>query len=353
MTTASPGAPPHPTRPVQRVHSLRPGVPGAPQLADPGAVVCLAYAVRAARRPAVWLVTAGGCSSQAYQPQRREQLPLSLFDRGARAAAIALLRLRAAVQPRPVKRASTTDTERSSGTTPIDAEGPWLDPERPRVAYIFRLPFDLAVDTQALGLRVVIPLGDEQLPALVQVAHVAAPRLLSDAALRYLCRIRGQEDPELQPELVDEWVAEVELNNALVEGRTGWSPGELLFEHALETFNRYLHAYMVATEISSIRFLTAQALDPLAIVEFRLADGAPLEAGPFILPAAHRASSLDPSVVSSRLQHAVRAEGYGHPIDDVILWRLRAEHLLNYVGDYELSLLALQTSGRATGVRPR
>ncbi len=263
-------------------------------------------------------------------------MPLSLLNRGARAAAIALLRLRAAVQPRPVSKPTTTDTERSSGTTAIDADGPWLDPERPRVAYIFRLPFDLDVDTRALGLRIVIPLGDEQVPALVHVARVAAPRLLSDAALRYLCRLRGQEGPELQPDLVDEWVAEVELNNVLVEGRTGWSPGELLFERALETFNRYLHAYMVAT---------APALDPLAIVEFRLGDGTPLDTGPFILPAAHRtSSSLNPGLVSDRLKHAVRAEGHGHPIDDVILWRLRAEHLLNYVGDYELSLLALQTS---------
>ncbi len=270
---------------------------------------------------------------------------MSLLGRGARAAAIALLRLRAAVQPRSVSQPSTTDTERSAETTAIDPDGPWLDPERPRVAYIFRLPFDLSVDTRALGIRILIPLEDEQAPACVNVARVPAPRLLNDAPLRYLCRIRGQEAPESQPELADDWVAEVELNNALVEGRSGWSPGELLFERALDTFNRYLHAYMVACESSSVRFLTAQALDPLAIVEFRLADGTPLDAGAFILPAAHRTSnSLNPSVVNSRLKHAVRAEGHGHPVDDVILWRVRAEHLLNYVGDYELSLLALQTS---------
>ncbi len=144
------------------------------------------------------------------------------------------------------------------------------------------------------------------------------------------------------------WVADVEIDNDLDESAKdrGRPAMELLFGCALTALNRYIHAYMTASEDAAVRFLTPQALDPIAMTEFRSAEGASLETGLFYLPAAQRRATFDlsSSELSQRLSDFLYAEARGHPIDDVILWRVRAEHLVNYVGDYELGVVALQTS---------
>lgn len=230
-------------------------------------------------------------------------------------------------------------------TTLVAGHDPWLDANRPRVAFIFRMPFELLIGEKGMKREAVIPLGGQQRPARVAISRVASPALLNDAPLRYLSVVRGTDLPELESALVDTWVADVELDNRLEGEVGGWTPGELLFERALEALNRYLHAYMIASEDAAARFLTAQALDFFALAEFRRLDGSPLDSDIFTLPSAYQhKSAIDERALLRRLDYAVKAESQGHPIDDVVLWRIRAEHHLNFVGDYELSVLALQTS---------
>ncbi len=267
-----------------------------------------------------------------------------------RSAQIHLLRLwvavRAVWRPAQQTQPSLANSERLPSATPgAPGATPWLDPDRPRAAFLFRVPFELVIDEPTMNQAVVVPMGNQQRPVRIVIAQVESSVLLNDAPARYLCDIRRTDLPQNEPYPAAAWVADVELDNQLEQRLEEWSPEELLFDLALRAFNRYLHAYMIAAEDSSARFLTPQALDPFAIVEFRLLDGSPLDSGLFTLPAAQRGPDLqDKRRLLKRLQHALKAEGQGHPIDDVVLWRVRAEHLINYVGDYELSVLALQTS---------
>lgn len=227
----------------------------------------------------------------------------------------------------------------------------WLDPTRPRVAFIFRVPFNLGIDTANQGTRLVIPLAGQRQPAVLSTARVNAQELPTDGPIRYLVqrvdpprRYRNHMIPQVQ--LSPTWIIDIELDNNMQGGQpAGRLAEERIFLRALELVNRYLHAYMIATEEPDVRFLTPEALDPHIIAEFRHLDGSPIDSGGFTLPASERAPrSMDPGLLQQRLHYAMRAEAAGHPIDEYVLWRVRAEHLINYVGDYELSVLALQTS---------
>lgn len=231
-----------------------------------------------------------------------------------------------------------------------NSEQPWGDAALPRVAFIFRVPFDLGVDTQVLGARVVVPAqeGSANSANFIVTKAVATKARLSTAVLTYrparsatsrfilsskirtglLRMLSGRSSRRF------EWVVDVEIDNDLKGGSDDVRPiQELVFDRALGVLNRYLYAHVLASESASARLLTPYALDAFALVEFR-GDGG-LIAGPykFELPSAHREPRLpDHELLFARLQANMRAESYGHPINDVIVWRVRAEHLINYVG---------------------
>ncbi len=238
---------------------------------------------------------------------------------------------------------------------------PWANPTLPRVAFILRVPFDLGLDTEALGARVVVPPEDQTSSASFIVTKAITTRArVSTAVLAYrpqrissyrrsrISRFWTSVARKLGGRSIRqvEWVVDVEIDNDLQPPLNNTRPvQELVFERALAVLNRYLYAHLLASESASARLLTPQALDAFALVEFRAPRG--LVSGPFRfpLPGAHRQPHLPNSgVLLSRLQHNMRAESYGHPVNDVIVWRVRAEHLVNYVGDFELSVVALQTS---------
>ena len=241
-----------------------------------------------------------------------------------------------------------------------------LEPAYPQLAFIVELPFHLELLVDGM-LGVVVPLKDirtgesQDSVVRVRVGEVVLTERESAAAFRYLRSLPGRTEADKRPmptpsarkRTTDRAVTVVELitPNVLPDAPSGTPGTEVavrLFARCMMALNRFLGAYVVATEDHSVRQLALEALAPYVLVELRDANAEPLGfAGILTLPSATRPehfNTLAPDELLQRLNTSMRHEGASHPMDVVVLWQMRARHYSEVAGDYEMALMALNTS---------
>ncbi len=124
---------------------------------------------------------------------------------------------------------------------------------------------------------------------------------------------------------------------------------------SLRLINLYMRHLALASEDRRIRFLTRSTTSGTASITFteqetlgkrtfRPFDGSALRRKFDLNPNDEPPLSLEPAEVWRRMEQSLALAGSGHPMDDVVLWQLRAENLGFEIGDYEMAVVALQTS---------
>ena len=234
------------------------------------------------------------------------------------------------------------------------------EPFYTHIAFIWELPFFLALPTE--GRLVVPPLPPDHLwRASIQTARIEGRDTSAPVGmLLYLRRLRKEFDKVTDEELVASALANqaaatrgyqmVDVEIALdAPTRSTDIDTYPLFERALASLNRLIRVYMVAYEDSSVRQLTMERVGPNLLLDWRSSTG--VSDHEFSMPNHEAWQWGTPPVVPgpSPERHAILPaalanEVLEHPIDQVILWKTRARHVLEYEGDYELALVCLQTS---------
>ncbi|MDT7537877.1 MAG: hypothetical protein QOI82_1462 [Actinomycetota bacterium] len=241
-----------------------------------------------------------------------------------------------------------------------------LDPAYPQLAFIVELPFRLEQLAEGV-LGIVVPMTgmrcgeSEDTYVRVRVGHVSQEQRGSTAPFGYLRSLPGRTAPDQRPMpppsarkmTVRRRVTVVELvtPNVLPDAAPGTRDTEVavrLFNRCMQGLNRFLGAYMVATEDPSVRQLSPEALGDFVLVELRDLDDEPLgSSGLLTLPRATRPehfNALDDASLLERLGASMRHEGVSHPMDTVVRWQVRARHYSEVAGDYEMALISLNTS---------
>jgi hypothetical protein len=243
-----------------------------------------------------------------------------------------------------------------------------LDGAYPQVSFVVELPFPLHLPLSD-DLSVVVPMsamrtGEEQDTVVrVAVGHVNEPGRVSTAPLRYLRARRaalGRDYGRVasvpsRHTRSQEKVTVVRLTtpNVLPDSTPAMGNSEVgvrLFNRCIAGLNRFLDAYVVATEEPAARSVTAEGLGYFAAVELADEDGRPLRFGGFLtLPSATMPDFLHDDMGDEdllvRLRASMTHEQAHHPMDTVVVWQMRALHYSQRAGDYEMALLALNVSG--------
>jgi hypothetical protein len=242
-----------------------------------------------------------------------------------------------------------------------------LDANLPNVTFIVELPFPC--DDVLHGLvNIVVPMSAmrtgeaDDVDVRLRFGSIMSTRRTSIAPFDYLKSLPGRRDrsyrlpptPSSKAATTRAPVTIVELTtrNVLPDAKPDVKPGEAgvrLFNRCLEALNRYLAAYIVATEDHAVRPVSPEALGFFALVEFRDEDLEPLGFGGMLtLPRATTPASwnkLGDDEILARLAASMSHEAVRHPMDTVVLWQARARHYSQVIGDYEMALLALNISG--------
>lgn len=245
-----------------------------------------------------------------------------------------------------------------------------LDPVYPHVTFVVELPFPMAPVPEGLA-DIIIPMSGmrtgerEDSEVRVRLGSVVQDQITGTAPLKYLKSLPGRTGREY--ELLQQtgarglrrtkhYVALAELTTANrmpdapdvsdPSGRTEAAVG--LFNRCLDGLNRLLTAYVIATEDPAVRPLSPEALGFYSVVEFRNDRREPAAfAGMLTLPRSTTPAtfnSLRDEDLIKRLVTAMANESVRHPMNVVVLWEARALHYSRVVGDYEMSLLALNIS---------
>jgi hypothetical protein len=148
-------------------------------------------------------------------------------------------------------------------------------------------------------------------------------------------------------------VAELTTPNELLDSEQA-NDSEIavkLFLRCLFGLNRFLSAYLVASEDYAIRPVHMEALDSIALVEFRDRSNRSKSFGGLLtLPRATDPGSkpeMTEEDFALRLRTSLRHETVKHPMDRVITWEKRARFHSYIGGDYEMSIIALMVSAEA------
>lgn len=239
----------------------------------------------------------------------------------------------------------------------------------PIIAFPFRLPFQVALTPET---PIMVPLSgkwqDHRRGApyvRLRFAQLPVDEVkLSTLPLEWLTSIRSprskrrrskesveRENEDLpQPQFV-ETIADAETANSFMVGENHSDLSQAAFERCLSALNRFLHAYIVTTENSSVYFVMREALDPLQLVDYRRRSGVSEGVGEAQilhenLPRVATFERLNESQ-QTYLGHALRNEKYNHPMDAVRIWLVRANRASDVTGDYEQAVLYLETSAEA------
>jgi len=233
---------------------------------------------------------------------------------------------------------------------------PWRDPQWDTVTFCVPLPFNVRLDMAETGQRIRGILNSRDYTIFTTRLTVGEAgysvgstqtKPLEGEFVRKLSwsALQSVDTGEL-------WVAVVGMRLDQLDQAVEMTDNDVAiaaFERALEFTNHYLRAYTIGAEDSAIRMLTPEALDAAALpVEFsNSAKPNQVDVGTFSTPAATRHDShmvRNEDLLYARVQQGVQSTNNRHPMDDVILWRVRAEHHVDWVGDYELAVMALQTA---------
>jgi hypothetical protein len=242
-----------------------------------------------------------------------------------------------------------------------------LDPGLPYITFIVEIPVPVATPDL---LRVVVPLSGLRMGASsdtevrIEVSEVQTREVASAATLERLLALpdrspksrtlwRQMKSRLQQPSNRTAWVAELTTPNRLTDADQA-NDSEVavkLFLRCLFGLNRFLSAYLVASENYSIRPVHMESLDAFALVEFRDRNNRAKSFGGILtLP---RATAPDPQPEISEDDLALRVntcmshEMVKHPMDRVVTWEKRARYHSWIGGDYEMSIIALMVSAEA------
>lgn len=248
-------------------------------------------------------------------------------------------------------RGIVTNSRKNKSNGPTKPPSLWRSAKFTTVAALLPLPFDVRIDMTELGMRMAGSQDGKQYRLSTESA-LAEPPSESGSSMVYTIEQRLTWRTVFHPREGKLWVARVEARRQDFAEDATISDNDLaiaFMAFTLKVLNRYLRAYSIAAEDPAIRTLTPEAFDvAVAMIEFsgdRESD--PIERRPFTLPEATRRgpeTPMEQEILLKRLHHGLNSTNNQHPMDDVILWRLRAEHHADFVGDYELALIALQTS---------
>ncbi len=246
-----------------------------------------------------------------------------------------------------------------------DMEG-LLDPAYPFISFVVELPFELSAPVPR-GMELVIPMADirtgeqEDTEVRLRIGVTKRPLEFSAAPIDYLLSLpgrSGQRYARLQaaqrsvapPPREHVTIVELTTPNRLTEVSPETCVPEIavrLFLRCLHALNRFLGAYIVATEDPAVRTLTQEALGHYVLAELRSQRHEPLGyAGVLTMPKVTPPSpvGLSPRDLRIRLQTSLDHESFRHPMDVVVQWEVRARHYSHIVGDLEIALLALNVS---------
>ncbi len=246
------------------------------------------------------------------------------------------------------------------GLPPRDEEraGPeaWRDPQWDTVTFYVPLPFSVRIDMTEHNLQIRGVLNGNAYT--IVTTRLTIGEAGYNAESTQAKRLEGQFLRRLSWAALlsvtegELWVAAISMPLDQLERHHSVDNNEIAiaaFERALEFTNNYLRAYTIGAEDSAIRMLTPEALDaPVLGVGFSHSTKPDhVRLGTFTTPAATRNKVFkiaDPALLYARVQQGMESTSNKHPIDDVILWHVRAEHHVDWVGDYEMAVMALQTS---------
>jgi hypothetical protein len=242
-------------------------------------------------------------------------------------------------------------SRRKTTSGPTKPRSLWRSTKFTSVAALLPLPFDVRIDMTQLGMRMAGTQDGKPYRLSTESALVEPPDEPGTSTV-YVIQQRTKWRTVFVPQGGNLWVARVEARRQDFAGDAKASDNDLaiaFMDFALKVLNRYLRAYSIATEDAAIRTITPEAFDvAVAMIEFSGDRGPdPTERRSFTLPEATRrdpGTVMEQEVLLKRLHQGLNSTNNQHPMDDVILWRLRAEHHVDYVGDYELAVIALQTS---------
>ena len=235
----------------------------------------------------------------------------------------------------------------------------FLDPDYPEIRFVFRSPFPIpAPDPEvAHGWA----LNDKPVDDPARASFVCTPvhqrAAGNGAAWKRVADLVGEEpggrtvfafQAKLDARQTTEWVIKLATGNDLL-GAPASSRGEGVFrtfERCLEEFNRWLRNYQVATESSQVRRIRPEMLDELVVVLVqRELSEAPEIGGFLMMPAARRPRSHSPVTPDEWPRRLANLSAFdSHLIDDVVVWRLRGEYQSDFVGDYAMAIVSLQTA---------
>lgn len=243
--------------------------------------------------------------------------------------------------------------KRSRTRTANYPQSPWVDTRFDTVSVLLPLPFSLRIDMTELGIRIRGSIDGITYTLETTVAKIEAPNKARWSFVRSLPRrtkwrtLFPDRDERLGASLIS-----LNRSDMVASVSTPAASDNDIATHcvlfSIRILNQYLRAYSIAAEDPAVRTLTPEAFDAAyAAIEFSSTDERiETHRRPYRLPEAtrRREADVDDVLLLKRVQQGVNSTNNNHPMDEVILWRLRAEHQADYIGDYELAVVALQTS---------
>lgn len=161
----------------------------------------------------------------------------------------------------------------------------------------------------------------------------------------------GSNTPSAESFFLLEFVLEETRENH----EDGLATARRMVDFGMRLVNFYLRCLALATEDRRVRLLTRSTMSGTA--RFIFSRHATLDGSEntdvdktalirsFNLDSVDEPPpSLEPDLVMARMEEFLQLAGSGHPMDDVVFWQLRAENLGFEIGDYEMAVVALQTS---------